>query len=415
MSSKGPKTSAEPPLAVSSRPPSKLPAPGADRDPSKREPSKLPLLLGACADRGASKREPSRPPPPARPAPVPFEVDGSTPSEARATFQVPRGAARRLAARPVAAKGGYFELLAAEPPAHDAEEGGGEGGAGSLSQDAVLATFYSPKPEDTALAIAQILGARLLEWASLLFTPDSEAALATAEPLGVAFQSGRSRNPTSLMVWIGDGSEEEQTTVREWIPPAGLKVVGLSWSQHAVAESLSELDMQTDGSWYAKQPTDFANADFNLLQDMELVARSMVEAISRKLSENKLDWDALVLAGFGKGAGIALHALVTKLLPKPIAGTILFSPTVVFPNLWRLGKKNQGLKEQTKLFTFWGISNPSTPDCYCNALTQKLESIQELQYTPETIPHGGHVFDTMSTAGLTKVLPLCIPGVVRSA
>jgi predicted esterase len=364
---------------------------------------------------------------------VPFEVDlGSVSGEARATFQVPRGAAPRLAKRPVAAKGSYFELATEAPAvpgrlaqvrrpsvpkeellAQDAE-GGGEGGACLRSEpkDEVFATFFSPKPKDTALAIAQILAARLLEWASLLFTPESEAAFCAAEPLEVVSEGGSSKNPASLVVWIGDGSKEEQKSVKEWKPPSGSKVVFLSWSEHAMAKALNELDLQStgmiDGSWYAKQPADFANADYNLLQDVELIARSMVEAISRKLSEINLDWDALVLAGFGKGGGIALHALVTKLLPKPIAGTILFSPVVVFPCFWRGGKQKQGQEDQAKLFTFWGSKNPSTPDGYCNTLTQKFESSQELQYTPETIPDGEHVFDKKSIAALTKAISLCI-------
>jgi len=357
---------------------------------------------------------------------------GSPPTGlAIATFQVPRGAAPRLAKRPGAAKGSYFELATEAPavpgrgaqvarrlsvpkeelPAQDAE-GGGEGYADLPSQDAVFAAFFSPKPKDTALAIAQILASRLLEWASLLFTPESEAAFCAAEPLEVVSEGGSSKNPASLVVWIGDGSKEEQKSVKEWKPPSTSKVVFLSWSEHAMAKALNELDLQStdmiDGSWYAKQPTDFANADYNLLQDAELIARSMVEAISRKLSENNLDWDALVLAGFGKGGGIALHALVAKLLPKPIAGTILFSPIVVFPCVWRGGKQKQGQEDQAKLFTFWGSKNPSTPDSYCDALAHRLGSTQELQYTPETVPDGEHVFDKKSIAALTKAISLCI-------
>merc|ERR1711935_839246 len=178
-----------------------------------------------------------------------------------------------------------------------------------------------------------------------------------------------------------------------------------------MAKSLNELDIQSadvvDGSWYDKQAAAFVNDDYNLLQDVESVVRSMVEAISRKLSEANLDWDSLVLAGFGKGGGIALHALVAKLLPKPIAGTILFSPVVVFPTFLRVGKQKQGQENQVKLFTFWGSKNASTPDSYCNALAQKFESAQELQYTPETIPDGEHTVDKKSIAGLAKAISLC--------
>lgn len=370
---------------------------------SVREPSKLSLPKADEPTRGASGKVPTA---------VPFEVElGLASGEARATFQVPRGAAPRLAKRPVAAKGSFFDLSFEELPAQDAE-GGGEGGAGQRSQDVVFAAFFSPKPKDTALAIAQILAARLMEWASLLFTPGSEAALSAAEPLEVTSDGGNSKNPTSLVVWIGDGSKEEQKSLKEWKPPSSSKVVFLSWSEHAVAKALNELNVASpdkiDGSWYAKQVVDFVNADYNLLQDAERIARSMIEAISRKLSESNLDWDALVLVGFGKGGGIALNALVNKLLPKPVAGIILFSPIVVFPHFCRGGKPKQGQEDQAKLFTFWGSKNPSTPDSYCNLLAQKLESFQELQYTPEIIPDGEHVFDKKSIAALTKAISLCI-------
>ncbi|CAK0900584.1 unnamed protein product [Prorocentrum cordatum] len=132
--------------------------------------------------------------------------------------------------------------------------------------------------------------------------------------------------------------------------------------------------------------------------------------MQRALSESNLDWDALVLVGFGKGGGIALNALVNKLLPKPVAGIILFSPIVVFPHRRRMRQPKQGQEDQAKLFTFWGRpADPSTPDSYCNLLAQKLESFQEeLQYTPEIIPDGEHVFDKKSIAALTKAISSCI-------
>mmetsp|Transcript_111296 Transcript_111296/g.298686 ORF Transcript_111296/g.298686 Transcript_111296/m.298686 type:complete len:142 (-) Transcript_111296:11-436(-) len=139
----------------------------------------------------------------------------------------------------------------------------------------------------------------------------------------------------------------------------------------------------------------------------------MVEAISRKLSESKLDWDAVVLAGFGKGAGIALRALVMEMLPRQIAGAILFSPAVVFPNLWRAGRQERGLESRTKLFTLWGSNNPSTPCSFCSALVQKLDSAQELQHTADTIPDGEHVFDAKSAAFLTRLFPLCARGMAE--
>lgn len=45
-----------------------------------------------------------------------------------------------------------------------------------------------------------------------------------------------------------------------------------------------------------------------MLHDVELLGRSMVEAIEPKLQDYGLEWKNVVFMGFGKGAGIILYA-----------------------------------------------------------------------------------------------------------
>merc|ERR1711915_158281 len=89
--------------------------------------------------------------------------------------------------------------------------------------------------------------------------------------------------------------------------------------------------MGVDGSWYLRERSAFENVDLDLLHDVELLGRSMVETVEPKLGEFGLDWKNVVILGFGKGAGIALYASLLKSIPKPVSAMVLFSPVVPFP------------------------------------------------------------------------------------
>mmetsp|Transcript_107049 Transcript_107049/g.190231 ORF Transcript_107049/g.190231 Transcript_107049/m.190231 type:complete len:118 (-) Transcript_107049:85-438(-) len=75
--------------------------------------------------------------------------EGGRPGDCRATFVVPSGWAAKLAERPVATKGGLFDLRVGKP---DAE-----------GQEAVQTVFYSPRPERTAEAIAKVISRRIAD------------------------------------------------------------------------------------------------------------------------------------------------------------------------------------------------------------------------------------------------------------
>eukprot|EP00927_Polykrikos_kofoidii_P027733 TRINITY_DN24306_c0_g1_i1.p2 TRINITY_DN24306_c0_g1~~TRINITY_DN24306_c0_g1_i1.p2 ORF type:complete len:135 (-),score=23.03 TRINITY_DN24306_c0_g1_i1:135-539(-) len=84
------------------------------------------------------------------PKTIPFTV---VPEEGKsgyytASFSVPRGLVQTLAEHPIMANGGSFELRPDEA-------------AASQGEGAVCTTFYSPKPERTAEAIAARLARRL--------------------------------------------------------------------------------------------------------------------------------------------------------------------------------------------------------------------------------------------------------------
>merc|ERR1719375_1073775 len=113
-------------------------------------------------------------------------------------------------------------------------------------------------------------------------------------------------------------------------------MMSVAWPQHPAGEGLVEFNVNApqviDGSWYLRDRSSFENQDLDMLHDVELLGRSLVETVEPKLGEYGLDWKNVIIMGFGKGAGVALYASLLKIVPKPVAAMILFSPVVAFPS-----------------------------------------------------------------------------------
>jgi len=258
------------------------------------------------------------------------------------------------------------------------------------------------------------------EWLNLLFTQQSVAAMSPEGPIPTTAEEGNTRNPSSMIVWIGDDPQGDKAALKELPEAAGgaVAVVTLAWSQHPAAEAFVEFNLKSpnvlDGSFYLRDPKAFENQDLDMLHDVELLGRSLVEALEPKLGEFGLDWKNVVIAGFGKGAGIAMYASLLQLFPRQVASMVLFSPVVLFPTF--LGEKMLALKagagagaaKPVKIFTVWGNRNRSTPGTYRQLLSQVLRKAPEVNCTPDTLPEGDHAFDSRSAGVLTSLLPLCL-------
>jgi len=256
------------------------------------------------------------------------------------------------------------------------------------------------------------------EWLNLLFTDQSVAAMSPEGPLPTTLESGNTKNPSSLLVWIGDNPKAENTVLKDLSALTGSAgMLSISWSQHPAGEAFAEFNLKApevvDGSWYLRDRAGFENQDLDMLHDVELLGRSFVDALEPKLGEYGLDWKNVIVMGFGKGAGIALYASLLKLFPKSISAMILFSPVALFPSflgekLGRVQKSPQGTAPM-KMFTVWGNRNRSTPGTYRQLLAQTLRKAPEVHCTPDTLPDGDHTFDTKSMSILSSLLPLCLP------
>jgi len=254
------------------------------------------------------------------------------------------------------------------------------------------------------------------EWLSLLFTSGSVAASSPEGPLPISMEAGNMTSPKSLIVWMGDNSRSENAILRSIqtsIASAGL--LCLSWSEHPAGEGLSELNLNspevTEGTWYLRDRESFENEDLDQLHDIEILSRSMVEVIQLKLAQLKLTWKNVILAGFGKGAGIAFYASMMKLVPQPVAGGIFFNAIIPFPlyvaDSPHAGKRAPG--NPTKFFTMWGSLDKSTPGSYRQLLVQTTRKFPDVQFTPDTLPDNGHVFDEKSMKAMLSLLPLVLP------
>merc|ERR1712190_560311 len=254
------------------------------------------------------------------------------------------------------------------------------------------------------------------EWLNLLFTDQSVAATSPEGPLPITLEAGNKKSPSSLVIWLGDNPKVENALLKDLPSSLGsAALMAISWSQHPAGEGLNEFSVTStevvDGSWYLRDRLSFENEDLDMLHDVELLGRSMIEAIEPKLGDYGLEWKNVILLGFGKGAGIALYASLVKLIPKQIAGMILFSPIVPFPSFLaeKIGALKKGTTSPMKMFTIWGNKNQSTPGSYRQLLAQALRKAPELQCTPDTLPDGDHSFDAKSFRILTSLLPLCLP------
>jgi len=255
------------------------------------------------------------------------------------------------------------------------------------------------------------------EWLNLLFTEQSVAAMSPEGPLPTTLEAGNMKNPSSLIVFIGDSPKAENAVLQDLpasIGSAGL--LSLAWSQHPAGEAYAEFNLKApevvDGSFYLTERSKFENQDLDMLHDVELLGRSLVESLEPKLAEYSMDWKNVIILGFGKGAGIALYACLLKLFPQQPSAMILFSPVVLFPTYLR--EKMEAVKkgsggEKMKLFTVWGNKNRSTPGTYRQLLSQTLRKAPEVQCTPDTLPEGQHAFDNQSLTVLTSLLVLCLP------
>merc|ERR1712190_339062 len=185
------------------------------------------------------------------------------------------------------------------------------------------------------------------EWLNLLFTDQSVAAMSPEGPLPTTLEAGNTTNPKSLLVWIGDNPKAESAMIKG-LPEAATSsaIISLAWSQHPAGEAFVEFNLKApevvDGSFYLRDRAGFENQDLDMLHDVELLGRSPVESLEPKLGEYGLQWNNVVIMGFGKGAGIALYVALLKLFPKPISAMILFSPVLLFPSF--LGEKMMGMK-----------------------------------------------------------------------
>jgi len=257
-----------------------------------------------------------------------------------------------------------------------------------------------------------------VEWCNLIFTNQSVAAGSPEGPLPTSMESGTTKNPSSLIVWIGDSPKADQTILKA-LDTFGACLLSVAWSEHPAAEAYVGFDMQSpevlDGTFYLRDRHTFQNQDLDMLHDVELLGRALAETLESKLQEYSLDWTKVVIAGFGKGAGIAVYASLLKLFPKQLAAMILFSPVVVFPSF--LGEKITQHRQKSdkqmvmmeKMFTIWGSRNRSTPKVYRELLAQMLRRAPDVQCTPDNSPEGDHIFDAKSASVLNSLLPLCIP------
>merc|ERR1712190_272784 len=197
------------------------------------------------------------------------------------------------------------------------------------------------------------------EWLNLLFTDQSVAATSPEGPLPTTLEVGNKRNPSTLIVWMGDEPSSENRLLKGLGSILGSAVLlAVSWSQHPAGEGLLDFNLSTpevtDGSWYQRERKTFENEDLDMLHDYELLGRSMIETVEPKLGEYGLDWSTVILAGFGKGAGITLYASLLKVISRQVAGVVLYNAVVPFPVFLaeKIGASKRG-SQNLKVFTIW--------------------------------------------------------------
>lgn len=253
------------------------------------------------------------------------------------------------------------------------------------------------------------------DWLNLLFTDQSVAAMNPEGPLPVKVEAGNMKRPSSLVVWLGDTPKADGALLKDLpVSVSGACFISLSWADHPAGEGLAEFDLNApevyDASWYLRDRSNYENEDLDTLHDVELLGRSLVQTLESKLNKFGLDWGDVTIMGFGKGAGVVAYASLLRLIPRPLAALILFSPVAVFPGF--LAEKLQTLRKRSqtvKMFTIWGNKNRCTPSAYRQLFSQMLRKAPEYACTPDTLPDGRHAFDSKSYSVLLSLLPLCVP------
>eukprot|EP00747_Dinoflagellata_sp_TGD_P220719 gnl/TRDRNA2_/TRDRNA2_92640_c1_seq2.p1 gnl/TRDRNA2_/TRDRNA2_92640_c1~~gnl/TRDRNA2_/TRDRNA2_92640_c1_seq2.p1 ORF type:complete len:367 (+),score=81.50 gnl/TRDRNA2_/TRDRNA2_92640_c1_seq2:29-1102(+) len=262
------------------------------------------------------------------------------------------------------------------------------------------------------------------EWLNKLFTDRSLAAMSSEVLLPVTIDTADT-SAAVLIVWVGDDVKADDAVLHD-LPShvdGSARLLALAWPEHPAAEALLEINLAasevSDGSWYLRDKAGFDNSDLDLLHDCELLARSLVGSIQPLLRESGLEWRNVIIAGFGKGAGIALYAVLMRLVPHLLCAMVLFSPVVIFPSF--LARKLQSCKQQydasttataaapTRIFTVWGSRNRYTPATYRQLLASSIKKAKGLSCIPDTISEGTHSFDGRSFDVFTSLLKLCSP------
>jgi len=302
------------------------------------------------------------------------------------------------------------------------ENNGGIGGSGGNAGSSRTAQGRAPaarapepqapeeEPEDPQEKIRR-------DWLALLFTGNSEAAQNPEDPIAVAFEHLSTQSPSSIVFWMGDDLNAEgerlESLMADKHSTAGLSF--LSWMDHSSAEFFSQVDLQqqiiTDGSWYAQNSMEMSAADLDMLHDIELLARSMVRSIQAAISKVGLTWADVVLAGFGKGAGVAMYAVLLGLFPEQIAGSVFMNAIVPFPMF--LGEKSAIAKSKVgkdaiKMFTVWGGKDRATPASYRQLLANTLRKFPHVQCTPDTLPDNAHEFSDETASAFGSLLSLAM-------
>jgi len=258
-----------------------------------------------------------------------------------------------------------------------------------------------------------------IEWLNLLFTESSVAAMNPEEPLHVSQETGKRSSPSLMIAFVGDDPAVDDRVLKELHHDCkDAVVVNVAWTEHPASEAFREFDLEKDevkdGSWYQRSKDTLENEDLDTLHDVELLGRSLVETLRAKLEQYKLDWNRLVLAGFGKGAGIALYTQLTRLMPRPCHSMVLFSPVVLFPTF--VVDKNGTLAKhagpRVKVFAIWGSSaSKTTPANYRQLLAASLRKLPgELVLTPDTMPEGTSQMSETYAHCFSNLLPLCLQG-----
>jgi len=252
------------------------------------------------------------------------------------------------------------------------------------------------------------------EWLNLLFTNQSVAAQSPEGPMPVTFEGGDMASPQSLLVWLGDDTSSETSLIQSFASTLGgaASLVCPSWMQHPANEGFAELSLSApevvEGSWYMRDRSSFENEDLDQLHDIELLGRALVETVEGQLSKLGLTWSNVVLSGFGKGAGIAIYASLSKLIPQQVAGCVFFNPIIPFPGFLAEQAPTRHTKPMN-MFTIWGSRDRSTPGTYRQLVQQTMKKFPEITCTPDTLPDNDHSFNDKSLSVMSSMLSALLP------